>query len=125
MARAGGRLRILVAESDEDALTRMALRLGRAGYEVLVARDGEEALARARQDSPDLCVLDAMMPRLTGYDVTRRLRADASTSALPILLLTALPLEASQFDPGADGYLRKPFSPQELPERVGALLTPR
>jgi CheY-like chemotaxis protein len=122
MVRAHARPRVLVADGDEEALTRSARRLRRAGYDVLVAHDGEEALARARADHPDVCVLDAMTPKLTGYDVTRQLSADPATSALPILLVTALPLEASAFDPGADAYLRKPYSPRELPGRVADLL---
>ncbi len=122
MARSSERPRILVADGDDESLARTAQRLDRAGYDVVVAHDGEEALARARSEHPDACVLDAMTPKLTGYEVTRRLRADPCTSALPVLLLTALPLEATAFDPGADGYMRKPFSLQELPGCVADLL---
>lgn len=122
---ADDRPRILVADNDEDILQLVAFRLERAGYEVLMARDGQEALDRARAEAPDLCVLDVMMPKLTGYDVTRGLREDASTSAIPVILLTARVQEAdvrSGFDAGADEYVRKPFSPQELRDRVEALL---
>ena len=66
MERAGARLRVLVADGDEQMLTQTALRLGRAGYEVLIARDGEEAVERATAEHPDLCVIDAMTPKLTG-----------------------------------------------------------
>jgi DNA-binding response OmpR family regulator len=112
-----------VADNDEEMLTATALRLGRAGYEVLVARDGEEALACARAEQPDLCVLDAVMPKLTGYDVTRCLRADARTSGIRVLLLTALANDAEdRYASGADGYIRKPFSPGELRSRVSSLL---
>ncbi|HST41812.1 MAG TPA: response regulator [Conexibacter sp.] len=120
--------RILVADNDEDILTLVAFRLERQGYEVLVARDGAEALERARQELPDLCVLDVMMPKLTGYDVTRELRADPRTQDVPVILLTARVQEAdvrSGFDAGADDYVRKPFSPQELRERVAAALEKR
>ena len=122
MWRVGTRPRVLVADGDEMALTQTALRLGRAGCEVLIARDGEEALARARSEHPDLCVIDAVMPKLNGYDVARRLRADARTSDVPILLLTALVGEARGFDSGADGYMAKPCSPHELRDRVRDLL---
>lgn len=122
LGRLDQRPRVLIADGDEDALTRTALRLGRAGYAVLVARDGEEALARARAERPDLCVLDAMTPKLTGYEVVRRLRADPCTSSVPILLLTVRVPEASGFDAGADGYLPKPFTPHDLRDRVAALL---
>jgi len=116
--------RVLVADGDELTLTQTALRLGRAGYEVLVARDGEEALARAAAEAPDLCLIDAMTPKLTGYDVTRRLRADPRTSRMPVLLVTAQarPPAPTAGEPGVDGYMPKPCSPHELRTRVGALL---
>jgi DNA-binding response OmpR family regulator len=125
MSDSSGTARILVADNDEDILTLVAFRLERQGYEVLVARDGAEALERAREELPDLCVLDVMMPKLTGYDVTRKLRADPRTERVPVILLTARVQEAdvrNGFDAGADGYVRKPFSPQELRERVEATL---
>ena len=125
MGYASRRPRVLVADADEDALTRTALRLGRAGYEVLVARDGEEALARATSEQPDLCLLDAMMPKLSGYDVTRRLRADARTRGVRVLLMTAQRRIAGGRDAGADGFMHKPCSPHELRTRVGALLARR
>lgn len=125
MAEASERPRILVADGDDEALARTAERLDRAGYEVVVAHDGEEALARARSEHPDACVLDAMTPKLTGYEVTRRLRADPATSAVPVLLVTALPLEANAFDPGADAYMRKPYSSRALSGRVAELLAGR
>lgn len=116
---------MLVADGDEEALMRTALRLGRAGYEVLLARDGEEALARAATEHPDLCLLDAMTPKLSGYDVTRRLRADARTSDLPVLLMTARHGDPHDCDPGADGCIAKPCSTHELRARVQALLARR
>jgi len=114
MARSDGRPRVLVADSDDETLTRTARRLGRAGYDVLVAHDGEEALARARAERPDLCVLDAVMPRLSGYDVMRALRAERRTRPIAVLLLTVLHDQAGAFDPGADAYLSKPCSSREL-----------
>jgi DNA-binding response OmpR family regulator len=123
MGSSSPRPRVLVADNDADMRTSTALRLGRAGYDVLTARDGEEALACARAEQPDLCVLDVVMPKLTGYEVTRCLRADARTSDIPVILLTALASDARErFDSGADGYIRKPFSPQELRARVRTLL---
>ncbi|MDO8184039.1 response regulator [Conexibacter sp. JD483] len=120
--------RILVADNDEDILTLVSFRLQRQGYEVLVARDGAEALELARAELPDLCVLDVMMPKLTGYDVTRELRADPRTADVPVILLTARVQEAdvrSGYDAGADDYVRKPFAPQELRDRVAAALAKR
>jgi DNA-binding response OmpR family regulator len=116
---------VLVADDDDDIRDLVAFRLDRAGYEVLRAGDGQEALDLAKQHRPDLAVLDVMMPKLTGYDVTRELRADAATSRIPVILLTARVQEADVargFEAGADDYVKKPFSPQELKARVQAVL---
>ncbi len=116
---------VLAADDDEDILELVAFRLERSGYTVLKARDGEEALQVAREALPDLAVLDVMMPKLDGFEVTRAIRADGTTKAMPIILLTARAQDAdvqAGFDAGADDYLRKPFSPQELRARVQAIL---
>jgi DNA-binding response OmpR family regulator len=116
---------VLAADDDEDILDLVAFRLERSGYTVIVARDGEEALELAAKELPDLAVLDVMMPKVDGFEVTRRLRADEATSRMPIILLTARSQDADVqqgFDAGADDYLRKPFSPQELRARVQAIL---
>ena len=116
---------VLAADDDEDILELVAFRLERSGYTVLRARDGEEALRVALEARPDLAVLDVMMPKLDGFELTRRLRADDATSRMPIILLTARAQDAdvqAGFDAGADDYLRKPFSPQELRARVQAIL---
>ena len=80
---------VLVADDDEDILQLVSFRLERAGYTVVTAADGQQALAAARQHQPDLAVLDVMMPGLNGYEVTRQLRADPATAAIPVILLTA------------------------------------
>jgi DNA-binding response OmpR family regulator len=116
---------VLAADDDEDILELVAFRLERSGYTVLRARDGEEALRVALEAKPDLAVLDVMMPKLDGFELTRRLRAEDATSRMPIILLTARAQDAdvqAGFDAGADDYLRKPFSPQELRARVQAIL---
>jgi DNA-binding response OmpR family regulator len=116
---------ILVADDDRDILELVAFRLERAGYEVLTAGDGEQALATARERQPALAVLDVMMPKLTGYEVVKAMRADEGTSRIPVILLTARVQEADVsrgFEAGADDYIRKPFSPQELRSRVEAIL---
>lgn len=116
---------ILAADDDPDILALVAFRLERAGYRVATAGDGEEALALARRERPDLCILDVMMPGLTGYEVTRALREDEATKAIPVILLTARVQEqdvARGFEAGADDYIKKPFSPQELRARVQAIL---
>ena len=116
---------VLVADDDPDILTLVGFRLERAGYEVLPARDGEEALALALERRPDLAIIDVMMPKLDGYEVTQRLRKDPATSGMPVILLTARVQEADitrGFEAGADDYIKKPFSPQELRARVQAIL---
>jgi DNA-binding response OmpR family regulator len=116
---------VLVADDDNDILELVAYRLERAGYDVVQAHDGEQALRLAGERNPDLAVLDVMMPKLDGYDVTRRLRADESTARMPVILLTARVQEADVargFEAGADDYVKKPFSPQELRARVQAVL---
>ena len=114
---------VLVADDDADIRDVVVFKLEQAGYDVIVAEDGASALACAREMRPDLAVLDVMMPRLTGYDVTRELRADAETAQIPVILLTARVQEADiarGFEAGADDYVKKPFSPQELKARVQA-----
>lgn len=116
---------VLVADDDPDILALVAFRLERAGYEVVRARDGEEAVQTALERRPDLAVLDVMMPRVDGYEATRQLREHAETSRMPIILLTARVQEgdiARGFEVGADDYVKKPFSPQELGARVQAVL---
>jgi DNA-binding response OmpR family regulator len=116
---------VLAADDDEDILDLVAFRLERSGYTVIRARDGEEALELAIKELPDLAVIDVMMPKLDGFELTRRLRAEAVTSRMPIILLTARAQDADVqvgFDAGADDYIRKPFSPEELRARVQTIL---
>jgi DNA-binding response OmpR family regulator len=116
---------ILAADDDEDILELVAFRLGRSGYTVVQARDGEEALQLATEHRPDVAVLDVGMPKLDGLEVTRRLRGQEATSKLPIILLTAWVQESDVergFAAGATDYVRKPFSPMELVARVQAAL---
>jgi CheY-like chemotaxis protein len=116
---------ILVADDDRDVVDLVTFGLGRSGYEILQAFDGQEALDLALERVPDLCVLDVTMPCLDGYEVTRRLRANQATGSIPIVLLTARAQEVDAqqgFDAGATDYVRKPFSPQKLKLRVHELL---
>ena len=116
---------VLVADDDPDILALVRFRLERDGYEVLSAPDGETALDLALARTPDIAVLDVMMPRLDGYEVTRRLREHGPTTGIPIILLTARVQEPDLergFEAGADDYVTKPFSPQALGERVQAAL---
>jgi DNA-binding response OmpR family regulator len=121
----GGTPLVLVADDEEDIRALVAFRLQRAGYEVITAADGAEALTLATTRLPDLIVLDMMMPKATGLEVTRSLREQDSTKHIPVILLTARAQEAdvaSGFEAGADDYVKKPFSPMDLQLRVQALL---
>jgi CheY-like chemotaxis protein len=120
---------VLVADDDEDILALIAFRLERAGYEILTASDGEEALRVAQERRPDLAVLDVMMPKLTGIEVTERIRAGAAEiREMPIVLLTARVQDADLeqgLSSGANEYVKKPFSPQVLRDTVDGLLAGR
>jgi two-component system response regulator MtrA len=117
---------VLVADDDEDILLLVAFRLERAGCEVVTARSGDEALRLALEHTPDLAVLDVMMPGVSGLDAIRVIRSDPALADLPVILLTARAQESdveTGFDSGADDYITKPFSPRELASRVQALLS--
>ena len=116
---------VLVADDDDDIRGLVAYRLEKGGFDVVQAADGEEAIRLALEHVPALAVIDVMMPRADGYEVTRRLREEETTKRMPIILLTARTQDADVqrgFDAGADDYIRKPFSPQELRARVQAIL---
>ncbi|MEI8251450.1 MAG: response regulator [Synechococcus sp. ELA057] len=116
------RATVLVVD-DEPAVRRVLLmRLQMAGYRVISAEDGEAALELFQREQPDLVVLDVMMPKLDGFAVCRRLRAE---SCVPIIFLSALDAIAERvagLDLGADDYLSKPFSPKELEARIATIL---
>lgn len=117
---------ILVADDDEDILTLVAVRLELAGYDVIKARSGDEALRMAVEHSPDLAVIDVMMPGLNGFEVTRELRRREETMETPVILLTALAQEsdvARGLAAGADDYVKKPFDAADLRARVRRLLS--
>jgi DNA-binding response OmpR family regulator len=116
---------VLVADDDPDIRSLVTLRLEKSGYEVVAAGDGEQALAAALERAPDLALLDVMMPKLDGYEVTERLRQEEATRHLPVILLTARVQEtdiARGVEAGADDYVKKPFSTSELRDRVQAVL---
>ena len=116
---------ILVVE-DEDALAALLqYNLDKEGYRVTIATDGEDALMQIDEQMPDLVVLDWMLPKVSGVEVCRRLRARPETRALPIIMLTARGEETDRIrglDTGADDYVVKPFSMSELAARIRAVL---
>jgi DNA-binding response OmpR family regulator len=118
---------VLVADDDTDILELVTFYLRRAGHSVVIAHDGEEALQLVDERRPDAVILDIMMPRMTGYEVTKIMRENEETSDIPVILLSARAGGADMahgFHLGADDYVRKPFSPAELGARLQAVLAP-
>jgi DNA-binding response OmpR family regulator len=117
--------KVLLVDDDPVILKLLQVNFEMEGYTVLTANDGVEGLEKARAERPDIVLLDIMMPRMDGLQVTEALKADDETKGIPIILLSAK-AQASDIqagkDMGADDYLTKPFDPLELLERVGDLL---
>jgi DNA-binding response OmpR family regulator len=119
---------VVVADDDEDILILVSFRLDRAGHEVLTARNGQEALDLICEHRPDAAVLDVKMPKLTGIDVVKQVRERESVRDTPVILLSAGVQEdtiARGFEAGANDYIRKPFSPDDLVQRLGEVLAGR
>jgi two-component system, OmpR family, phosphate regulon response regulator PhoB len=118
--------RILIVEDDPDIALSLSVKLERdGGYRVETAGSGPEGLEKAQARPPDLVLLDVNLPGMDGFEICRRLRADAATSAVPIIMLTARIDEADRvagLEFGADDYITKPFSPKEAVARVRAVL---
>ena len=117
--------KILICDDEASILSILEFTLVTEGYQVVTARDGDEALAMAAAEDPDLIVLDVMMPRRNGVEVCHLLKSGRDTAHIPVVLLTAKgrreDREAGQ-QAGADSYIAKPFSPQRLVERIQSLL---
>ena len=120
--------KVLLVDDDPVILKLLQVNFEMEGYTVLTANDGVEGLEKARAERPDVVILDIMMPRMDGLEVTRELKGDDSTKEMPILLLSAK-AQASDIqlgrEVGADDYLTKPFDPLELLERVSEILKSR
>ena len=119
---------VLLAEDDADNRVIYGTLLRHVGYRVLESADGEGALALAREERPDLVLMDVTLPGLDGLEVTRRLKADPATRAIVVVALTAHAMgdsEAHCRAAGCDGYLAKPIAPREVAAEVGRLLRAR
>ena len=116
---------VLVVDDDPVIQKLLQVNFEMEGYDVVIAGDGEEGLALAREERPDLVLLDVMMPKMNGLDVAAAMRSDDVTKNIPIIMLSAK-AQASDvqagLDLGVDDYVTKPFDPLELLDRVGALL---
>jgi DNA-binding response OmpR family regulator len=120
--------KILIADDEPNILISLEFLMKREGYEVLLARDGNEALAAIARERPALVLLDVMMPGKTGFDVCQAVRADEALADVKIVLLTAKGRDtdvAKGLALGADAYMTKPFSTKALAEKVKDLLEPR
>ena len=118
--------KILIAEDEPDIRELVAFMLRFAGHEVLAASNGEEALQTATREIPDLILMDVRMPRMTGYDACRAMKANPDLHDVPVVFLSAKGQEAeiqTGLDAGAEEYLLKPFSPDELTSRVSSILS--
>lgn len=117
--------RVLLVDDERDFVEVLRTRLESNNFEVLPAYDGEEGLERAERENPDIIILDIMLPKISGFDVCRKLKVDENFKNIPIIMLTA------KFQPndikfgmamGADAYITKPFEPQVLVEKMRELL---
>src|ERR1700689_3579868 len=117
--------RILIIEDDKDIVELVRYNLAHEGFQVTSMSDGGSGLAQVKKAPPDVLLLDLMLPKLSGLEICKEIRRDASLNRLPILMLTARGEEADRvvgLEMGADDYVTKPFSPRELVARIKALL---
>ena len=118
--------KILIAEDDPDIRELVAFTLRFAGHEVVAASNGEEAVQLAGREFPDLILMDVRMPRMTGYDACRIMKANADLKDIPVVFLSAKGQDAeiqTGLEAGAEEYLLKPFAPDQLTDRVRAILS--
>ena len=117
--------KILIVDDEEDILTLLEYNLENAGFKVISADDGPEAIELAKKEKPALIILDIMLPSMEGTEVCKAIKRDDATSHIPIIMLTAKGEEVDRIvglELGADDYITKPFSPRELVLRVKAVL---
>ena len=117
--------KVLIADDEPNIVISLEFLMKREGHQVLVARDGIQALDTIRREKPDLVLLDVMMPGKTGFEVCQAVRADESLAGVKILMLTAKGRDtdvAQGLAMGADGYMTKPFSTKDLAARVRDML---
>ena len=121
----GSGRKILIIEDETDVADLLTLNLRKAGYRISTAADGAGGLQKARDDKPDLIILDLMLPKMSGLEVCKILKGDTATAQLPVLMLTARAEEIDRIvglEFGADDYVTKPFSPREIVLRIRAIL---
>ena len=117
--------KILIAEDERDIRDLIAFTLKFAGYDIVTANNGEEAVQLTKQELPDLVITDVRMPKMTGYEACKQIKADPATHHIPVVFLSAKGQEAevqTGLDSGADEYLLKPFAPDQLTRKVADIL---
>lgn len=119
---------VLICDDDNLVTELVQFRLEAKGYEVVTAEDGEEALRKAGETNPSMIVLDAMMPKMDGFNVLSKLKASDAMKDIPVIMLTARKSEkdiVSALEKGAEDYMVKPFIPDELIARISRILAKR
>jgi DNA-binding response OmpR family regulator len=117
--------KIVIAEDEPDIRDLIAFTLRFAGYEVVTGSNGEEGYELTRKEKPDLVMMDVRMPKMTGYEACKKIKADPDIAHIPVIFLSAKGQEteiSSGLDSGAEEYLLKPFAPDQLTERIRAVL---
>jgi two-component system alkaline phosphatase synthesis response regulator PhoP len=117
--------KVLVVDDEEYIQHILNFSFGAEGYDVVTASDGAEGLSKAKDEKPDVIVMDIMMPRMDGYEACKKIKADPVTRNIPVILLTAKGRDVDRklgSDAGADDYVVKPFSPGRLIERVEGII---
>lgn len=120
-----GKSRVLLVDDEPSIVKMVSKRLEVEGFDVLVAMDGQEGLAKAQTESPDLIILDLMLPKLNGYEVCTMLKQDTRYHKIPVVLFTAKAQAKDEqlgLECGANAYLRKPFQAKELLDKIRSLL---
>jgi DNA-binding response OmpR family regulator len=121
------KIKVLVSEDNPDIRKILTMRLEINGYDVVQAQDGEEALDKIKKDSPDLVILDLMMPKISGFEVCRMIKFDEKYKDMPIIVLSALDQQADRekaIENGADAYFIKPFDLELLLNKIKSLINP-
>jgi DNA-binding response OmpR family regulator len=117
--------KIVIAEDEPDIRDLIAFTLRFAGYEVITGSNGEEGYELTRKEKPDLVMMDVRMPKMTGYEACKKIKADPEIADIPVIFLSAKGQEteiSSGLESGAEEYLLKPFAPDQLTERIRAVL---
>lgn len=117
--------KILIVDDESDICEVLSKRLQQAGFQTIIANDGEDAVQKATQEKPDLIILDLMMPKITGEEVCKKIKNSAETSAIPIIILTAKTSDVDRVIGkviGGDSYIMKPYKAVELLQEINRLI---